>query len=432
MVTASHLPSDRNGFKFFTRQKGGFTKAQVKQLVIKAQDHAQVWFDLGILPPTSGSNGVFCSEFVHWMPFYEQQLQRALRRQLGQSTDDSLPLEGLKIVLNAGNGSGGFFRSVLKNLGANVDGSIHTEPNSEFPNDVPNPEKDSMVQETIRACEAANADLGILLDTDADRCGMVAPRTYGQINDIFKPMDYEPLNRNRLIAMMGVIFARQAPGCAIVTDSVTSTGLSQFLEIELQLQHVRFLRGYANVIQKARQLNEEGLVNAQVAIETSGHCAIKENGFLDDGTYTAIKVLGLLAQERQQQSSSRRKSLLDLIASLQELDEVVELRLPARDGSLESIHGLFDFIALKVEAICDERETWTVDNDNLEGIRISTGQNGGYFLLRRSLHDPVFCLQVESSSKEDARQQIVEPLLQLCRSQPRISNTLDLSALERY
>lgn len=76
-------------------------------------------------------------------------------------------------------------------------------------------------------------------------------------------------SKSGLIAMMGVIMARQSPGCAIVTDSVTSTGLSSFLE-ELGLLHVRYVRGYANVIRKARSLTESNTVNAEVAIETSG------------------------------------------------------------------------------------------------------------------------------------------------------------------
>jgi phosphomannomutase len=78
-----------------------------------------------------------------------------------------LPLKGLNIVLNSGNGSGGFFCKVLQDLGANVDGSVNTEPDPLFPSGIPNPEKEEMVQETIQACEKANADLGILLDTDS-------------------------------------------------------------------------------------------------------------------------------------------------------------------------------------------------------------------------------------------------------------------------
>lgn len=449
MVTASHLPGDRNGLKFFTARNGGFQKAHIQRMIGLAQEHAQVWFNMGIIPPTSGSNAVFCNEFVHWMPHYEAQLQKALLQQVqgvSSSSGDrqSRPLGGLKIVLNAGNGSGGFFQKVLQSLGANVDGSIHLTPDPTFPQGIPNPEYPSMIEETIRACEMAHADLGILLDTDADRCGMVAPRKYKLLDATdsdgekeYIPTDFEPLNRNRLIALMGVIYSRQAPGCAIVTDSVTSNGLTTFLENDLGLTHIRYLRGYANVIQKAQSLNEQSLANAEVAIETSGHCAVRENDFLDDGTFTAVKVLGLLAQERMKESdefsspSDGPKSLLDLIANLEELDEVVEFRLPVLNGSLESVRGLFDFVTLEVEAMCDDHDEWTVDQDNLEGIRVSTGE-GGFFLLRKSLHDPVVCLQVEAQSKEAASESVVQPLLQMFRSESRIAQTLDSSELEQY
>jgi len=58
-----------------------------------------------------------------------------------------------------------------------------------------------------------------MLDTDADRCGFVVPRTVGADGT---RSDYEELNRNRLIGLLGVVFSRSSPGCAIVTDSCTS------------------------------------------------------------------------------------------------------------------------------------------------------------------------------------------------------------------
>jgi len=67
MVTASHLPSDRNGFKLFTPQ-GGFTKGDVFRMNQLASNFAQQWHDEegGVLPPTSGGDGVFCSEWVRF------------------------------------------------------------------------------------------------------------------------------------------------------------------------------------------------------------------------------------------------------------------------------------------------------------------------------------------------------------------------------
>jgi phosphomannomutase len=63
MVTASHLPADRNGLKFFTKN-GGFDKPDINELVEYAKLNAQSWHDQGILPPTSGPDAVFCSEWV--------------------------------------------------------------------------------------------------------------------------------------------------------------------------------------------------------------------------------------------------------------------------------------------------------------------------------------------------------------------------------
>lgn len=271
-----------------------------------------------------------------------------------------------------------------------------------------------MIDVTTRVCELSNAHLGIMLDTDADRCGFVIPRTIS--TDGQSCSNYEVLNRNRLIAVLAVIFAQTSPGCADVTDSVTSEGLTKFLTKTLGLQHIRYLKGYANVIGKAKEVTERGLANAEMAIETSGHCDMKENGYLDDGTYTSVKVVGLLARITRESPS---RSLLDLISELEELDHVKEVRLKVVDGSLETTSLMFDFCALEIERLAkreskvenDVTAVWEVDEENLEGIRVRTGPNGGFFMLRKSLHDPIISLQVEATSREEAHSVIIEPLL---------------------
>ena len=239
--------------------------------------------------------------------------------------------------------------------------------------------------------------------------------------------------QNILTHTLAIIFTpskcRESPGCAIVTDSVTSEGLTPFLEKNLGLKHVRYLRGYANVINKARSLTENNVCNAEVAIETSGHCALKENDYLDDGTYTAARIIGLLAKERSVDST---KSLLDLIADLQEMDEVAELRMSLRDESLESTVQIFELLSAKVETNCDVKNSkWVLDKDNLEGIRVSTG-DGGYFMLRKSLHDPVISLQVEAMSKKAAKKDVIQPLLEIFHHEPEVMSLLDFSSIVEY
>ena len=59
--------------------------------------------------------------------------------------------------------------------------------------------------------------------------------------------------------------------------------------------HHRFKRGYKNVINESKRLNQEGQ-ESWLAIETSGHGAMKENYFLDDGAYLITKLLVELAK----------------------------------------------------------------------------------------------------------------------------------------
>eukprot|EP00980_Cylindrotheca_fusiformis_P011004 scaffold2526_cov131-Cylindrotheca_fusiformis.AAC.20 len=170
---------------------GGFTSNQIEAMIARAKIVAQRWYDIGMIPPSSGTDAVFCSEWVKWMPHYEEELKLAVGKEVYGTQEVKLPstepLRGLKIVLNSGHGSGGFFESVLEVLGADVTASIHNQPDGSFPVGVPNPESQEMIDETVEACRNCNADIGILLDTDADRCGMVLKSTCG----------YEPLNRNR-------------------------------------------------------------------------------------------------------------------------------------------------------------------------------------------------------------------------------------------
>ena len=418
MITASHLPEDRNGIKLFTKQ-GGFTKADIDTLISGAIHVGHHWHDFGIIPPASGHGAVDC-EHVDFMPHYRERLRQAIINEVG--TDDDKPLDGLKIVVNAGNGSGYFFNEILHALGADVSNSLYLSPDGTFPSGVPNPENRDMIEETKARCKECQADIGILFDTDADRSGFILPRG----------SDYEPLNRNRLIALLSVIFSISSPGCTIVTDSVTSEGLAKFLTDDLGLKHSRYLKGYANVINKAIEITESGQGNAEMAIETSGHCAMKENGYLDDGTYTAVKIVGLLARNMNDNGRSDA-SLLDLIASLDEKAEENELRMPVIDGTLTSTQSLFDQFASLIEdaASTGRFSDWDLDTQNLEGVRVRIG-DGGFFMFRKSLHDPLVSLQVEGDSVKEVKAKVIGPILSMLAENEIIGSGLDISVLQKY
>lgn len=157
-----------------------------------------------------------------------------------------------------------FAEQVLVPLGADTNGSQFLEPDGHFPNHIPNPDNKEAMASIMEAVLREQADLGIIFDTDVDRSAVVTKS--GQ-----------PLNRNNMIAVLSKIVLSEHPAASIVTNSPTSTHLKTFIE-SLGGHQVRYISGYRNVINKAIALNEKG-INAQLAIETSGHAAFKENYF---------------------------------------------------------------------------------------------------------------------------------------------------------
>ena len=190
------------------------------------------------------------------------------------------------------------------------------------------------------------------------------------------------------IGLLAAIVAAEAPGSAVVTDSVTSAQLADFLTGRLGLIHRRFKRGYKNVINEGIRLNQEG-TPCLLAIETSGHAAMGENYFLDDGAYVAVKLLIQAARLRRE-----GRTLGALLEGLEEPLEAVEYRLPIR---AEDFRAYGQQVLEGLEDYANGRPGWQTAPDNCEGLRISFPEEKGWFLLRMSLHDPLMPLNIESS-----------------------------------
>lgn len=281
MLTASHLPWNRNGMKFFTRA-GGLGKADISAILERA---AAAHASAGGAPPAVYP-GAPAVQQVDFLPVYAAHLRDVIRSGVAHAAHYDRPLAGFRVVVDAGNGAGGFFASqVLAPLGADTAGSQFLEPDGRFPNHVPNPEEAEAVASASAAVLAARADLGVVFDTDVDRSAIIDARGAA-------------INRNRLIALVAAIVLRQRPGATVVTDSVTSDGLAAFIAAQGGT-HLRYKRGYKNVIDKGRALAAEG-VDAPLMMETSGHGALAENHYLDDGAYLAVKVLIEAARRRME------------------------------------------------------------------------------------------------------------------------------------
>lgn len=361
MVTASHLPYQKNGLKFFLKS-GGLEGSDVQEVLEIAAE--------GNFPQGDGTvtERSYLSE-------YAEGLVRMVRAQCGEDK----PLSGKRIVVDAGNGAGGFYADlVLKPLGADTTGSQFLEPDGRFPNHIPNPENEEAMQSVCNAVVNNKADFGIIFDTDVDRAGAVSP-------------DGEEINRNRLIALISAILLEEHTGAYIVTDSVTSDGLAEFIAKKGGV-HRRFKRGYKNVINESKRLNAEGKFSP-LAIETSGHAALKENHFLDDGAYLVTRLLISLAR-----LAKEGKNLLDLIKDLPEPAEATEVRLKFETPDFKEV-GKGIISDLTAKAI--EKPYLSLAPENCEGVRINFDREhgNGWALVRMSLHEPILPVNAESNDK---------------------------------
>lgn len=358
MITASHMPSDKNGLKFFLPD-GGLEGKDVAEILTLASEGKTL----------SGEGTV---KRIDYMTRYAAMLVDKVRA----ATGEDKPLSGKKIVVDAGNGAGGFYvDKVLKPLGADTEGSQFLEPDGAFPNHIPNPENAAAMRAICDCVKRTGADFGIIFDTDVDRAGAV-------------DKNGEEINRNKLIALISAILLREREGGTIVTDSVTSDGLSEFITKHKGF-HRRFKRGYKNVIDEAKRLNAEGIYSP-LAIETSGHAALKENYFLDDGAYLVTRILISVARD---------SDVTSLISDLPLPAEEAEARLPFADGA--DFKELGKQVLDQLEGSVPETAGLTLSENSFEGVRINFDkENGdGWALVRMSLHEPIMPVNFESDAK---------------------------------
>lgn len=376
MITASHLPYYYNGLKFFT-PKGGLEKEEIKEVL-----------DIATSNEEKNDRIITVSNITRkdLIKDYSNILVNKIRKEANSCSDYNNPLKGLKIMVDAGNGAGGFFaKDVLEQLGACTEGSQFLDPDGMFPNHIPNPENSEAMKSISNAVLKNESDLGIIFDTDVDRAAIVDSKG-------------KCINKNSLIALVSAIVLDENPNTYIVTDSVTSEGLAKFIN-EKSGNHHRFKRGYKNVINEAIRLNNEGK-ECHLAIETSGHAALKENYFLDDGAYLIAKILIKISR-----LLNEGKKIGDLIKDLEQPKSEKEVRIGI---NVKDYRPYAESIIEEIKKYVDGDKNYNVVPNNYEGIRVNY-KNNGWFLIRLSLHEPLLALNIESND-ENGSNEIYENL----------------------
>ena len=265
----------------------------------------------------------------------------------------------LKVALDSGNGvAGPTALTVLQDLGCEVV-PLFIEPDSSFPNHIPNPLKEENLVDLIAAVKREKCDIGIGLDGDGDRCGVIDDQ-----GEILWPDQYLiPLARKALL---------KGPA-AVVFNVKTSLSLQQDIEAHGGIP-IMWKTGYPNISEKRKQ------EHAPLAGEFSGHVFFNDHRIdFDDGTFTACNVLAFLAGQTE--------SLSDVIGSAPHYVASGEQRLFCPDTEK------FRIIKSVQEHFAQDHKVITID-----GARVVFGD--GWGLVRASNTEPNLTMRFEAKTAE--------------------------------
>lgn len=335
MITGSHNPIEYNGFKL---QLGS------------ASIHGDAIRDLA--RRCSDGNFAAGDGSVGERPILDDYHRMVL--------DRCRPERGLRIVVDAGNGTAGPVAvPILRDLGHKVV-PIHCEPDGRFPNHPPDPTVEAYMEDLKAAVVAESADLGIGYDGDADRIGAVDE------TGVLLPGD-------QLLALFARDSLSRLPGAPVVFDVKCSQGLEEDI-----LAHggIPVLWKSGHSLTKARMRE----VGAPLAGELSGHIFFQEDFFgFDDAIYASARLAAILSRSDWPLSRHR--------CDLPQYVNSPEIRISCPDGDKFRV-------ADEVGRIMAGRHPV----NDIDGARVSF--EDGWGLIRASNTQPVLVLRFEARSPE--------------------------------
>lgn len=335
-VTASHNPKQYNGFKIVRERAypvAGDEITIIRDLAINGH------FEAG-----AGSKRILDTESR-----YLKKIQDAVRLN-----------RGLEVVLDTGNGVAGKFAPILlKRLGNRVL-ELHCELDGNFPNHDPNPENESNVIDVEEMVRTAKADIGIAIDGDGDRLGVIDEKGSYVVAD-------------NITILLARDFLQRHLGAEILVDVKSSMNVINEIQKHGGIP-VLYKTGHSLIKQKMRD------DNIMLGGEFSGHFYVFENYYpFDDALYAASKVLEIL--------SKSTKPLSEHFADLPVLYSTRLIEIPCDDAAK------FDVIDKAVRIFSQTHEVNTID-----GARITFSD--GWAIIRASNTTPTLTFRAEADSPE--------------------------------
>ncbi len=282
----------------------------------------------------------------------------------------------VKVVVDGGNGMGGpYLLPILRKLGCEVT-ELFCDPDGSFPNHHPDPTVEKNNVFLAKKVQDQKAELGIGLDGDADRIGVLDENGRMFFGD-------------QILNILARDFLQANPGETIIADVKCSKNL--FDDIRQQGgRAIMYKTGHANIKNYMKQ------IGVKFAGEMSGHVFLGDRylGF-DDAIYVSARFIEIVSKTSMPVSQ--------YLADQPQMYNTPELHISCPDERKFEV----------VEKVCRSFQEEGLDVNDIDGARITFPD--GWGLVRASNTTPVLVLRFEAET--EARmleiQAMVEDRIQL-------------------
>ena len=368
-ITASHNPPEYNGFKIC---RGTLPMAGEELQELKAT------FDAGDFHSGSGT--------ITEMPEFEEQVLQTIVENAG------MPQRSIRIAIDCGNAvPGPLTVSLMEKLGVDLV-PIHCEWDNTFPNHPPDPTRQKNMVDLSKAVVENNCELGIGMDGDGDRIGVVDEQ--GRF-----------IHPDRLMAVIAAdVLVDRRDGTEAERTVFFDVKCSMALEEAILASGgvPKMVRTGHSFMKRELRSNPE----AVMAGEMSGHFFLHDRwpGF-DCSLYNAARLLEIVGRDSSHKDGG--VSFSQRFANLPDYPSTDETKIPLVAGREETMAA--------VEHAFADMEKSTVD-----GIRVRYPD--GWYLCRPSNTEPILVMRAEGRD-DSALAAIIEDV------NSRIGHMLDLTKL---
>ena len=253
MLTGSHNPKNYNGFKIVLDKKSTTSEKidEIKSIIFEER----FWDGNGKL------------SFLNIKEQYLAKIKEKIKIK-----------KPLKICLDCGNGIGGVIAPEAFKLSGIELIELFTEVDGNFPNHHPDPSNPKNLVDLQNKVKETKSDLGIALDGDGDRVGLI-----DSDGEIIYPDKY-------MMLLVEDILSKHKKG-SIVYDVKCSTNLEKIIS-DLNGTPVMSRTGHSYI--KSKIIETDALLGG----EMSGHIFFNDDWYgFDDAIYSALRIIEVISKK---------------------------------------------------------------------------------------------------------------------------------------